>query len=80
MSQLLEEVCAIVAEVLDVEPASLSAESTVEDMEEWDSIAHLNIITSLEASYDTEIDLSNAMELTSIGGILAYLEAHLDRV
>lgn len=77
MNSRLEEVRKIVAEVLDVDAATLSPDDSRETLEAWDSIAHLNIIMSLEASFDLDIDLEHAMDLASIQGIVSYLSAQL---
>ncbi len=77
MSERLDEVRRLVADVLNLDPESLGQEVSATTLEAWDSIAHLNIIMSIEAAYDLEVDLEDAMALSSVSGIAAYLDEHL---
>jgi acyl carrier protein len=77
MSDRLDEVRRLVADVLNLDPESLGQEASATSIEAWDSIAHLNIIMSIEAAYDLEVDLEDAMTLSSVSGIATYLDKNL---
>lgn len=64
-----EKILALIEEVLQV-PAGMVTEDTVmDDLEEWDSLAHVMIIGQLE-ELGIDIDLEEAAEITSVREIL----------
>lgn len=42
---------------------------------EWDSLAHLSIMTDIEDEFDLEIDIDEMEKLTTISKIKAFLNA-----
>ena len=63
-----EEVAVLAAEVFQSEGA-VTADSTAETVEEWDSLHHLNLVVALETRYGVMLDPLEAAELTSIRGL-----------
>ena len=56
----------ILSSTLNVPEEQIREESSVENMEVWDSLAHLNIILSLEQSFGISITPEEAIEMTSL--------------
>ncbi len=73
---MVEEVRVLAAEVFQRAAESISADSSSETVEEWDSLHHLNLIIALETRYGITLDPLEAAELTSIR---ALAEAVLER-
>lgn len=65
------------AEALDMEDSStLNVTTDFRDLEEWDSLAYLNIIAMLDEEYSTQIENATFKHLRTIGDIIGYLEIH----
>lgn len=62
-----------VAAALGVPAASLTLDSTPEDVEEWDSLGHINIVSELEAAFGVSIPIEDITEIHSIRDFLPYL-------
>ena len=73
-SDLTSRVIAVAADVFGVPPESLSASSTPETVEAWDSISHLNLMLSVEQAFDTAIQPERMTELTSIEKLIAEIQ------
>ncbi len=73
MTEPLEEV---IGSVLDVSPESLSDESSIENVEAWDSLRQLSILLALESAYGIAITTEEALEMNSISAIKAVLAKH----
>ena len=71
---LSEEVQQIVATTLDVEPTSISLETDQESLAIWDSLAHINVITALEARYGVEFEVEEIAAMNSVQAIVDHLE------
>ena len=64
-----EKIIALIEEVLQVAAGTVTEETVMEDLEEWDSLAHVMIIGQLE-ELGISIDLEEAAEITSVKEIL----------
>lgn len=62
------------AEALEIEDASvLSLETTFRELDEWDSLAYLNIIAMLDEEYDIQIENAQFKTLKTLGDIADYI-------
>jgi acyl carrier protein len=53
------------------DPALVVArETTAEDVQGWDSFAHVNLIMALEAKFGVKFRLAEIQELTCVGDII----------
>jgi acyl carrier protein len=72
MSQF-ETVRRIVADVLETTPDKISPTTVPDELAQWDSIRHMNIILSLEAELGIEFSEQDIEAMTDIPQILAVL-------
>ena len=59
--------------VLAVEPSTLDDDSGRATVDAWDSLAHLNVISALEETFDVLFTTAEMRELTTIGRLRAAL-------
>jgi len=59
----------IAAEIFQVDPESLSSSSTPDDVDKWDSLAHLRLITAVEAEYGIRLSMKQIQNLGKLGDI-----------
>jgi len=72
MSQeTLEKVRTIAADVLQVDPGSLTAASSPETVESWDSVQHLNLVLALEEQFGMQFEPEEMDSMKSVGAIAA---------
>jgi acyl carrier protein len=70
----LADVLELLAGELDLDDGEIGARSTMDDVENWDSLGHLRVCMALEAHYGVKIPMERVPELTSVPAILALLE------
>jgi len=68
---LVARLIEVAADVFGVPPTALTAESSSETVEAWDSISHLNLMLAVEQACGVRIEPEQMVELTSIGRIAA---------
>jgi len=73
MPEPLEEV---IGSVLGVSPQSLSDDSSIENVQAWDSLRQLSILLALESAYGITITADQALDMNSISAIKALLAKH----
>lgn len=67
---LEQRVVVLVARELGVPSASISATTTSDEVEEWDSLGHLQICMALEAEFGVEVELDLVPDLDSVPAIV----------
>jgi acyl carrier protein len=66
---------ALIAAVLDVAVGSIEDTSGRATTDAWDSVAHLNVISAIEETYDVLFSTAEMREVTTVGAIHSFLES-----
>lgn len=67
---MTEKILELIEEVLKVPSGTITIDTKAEDVEEWDSLAHVMLIGELEDRLGISIPLDEAVEITSVKEIL----------
>jgi len=59
----------VVSRVLGVAVGDVSDETSNENLAAWDSLAHMNLILEVEATYGVSLSTDDAMGMTDVGAI-----------
>jgi acyl carrier protein len=70
---LFEKVRHVISTTLKVPAAKITRETSHKDLVAWDSVAHVNLMMSLEQSFDLFLEVEDFTQLTSVQAILEYL-------
>lgn len=65
-----EKIIALIEEVLKAPKGTVSEDTVIADVEQWDSLAHVMIIGELEEKLGVSIPLEEAVEITSMKELL----------
>lgn len=72
----VDDLTAMVAEALELQPGSISSETSQEDVEEWDSLGHIAILSLLDETFDDITEsVPELMETTSIPALVELLKS-----
>lgn len=69
-----EKIIALIEEALMLPEGTITEDTKIEDVEAWDSLAHVMIIGELEEKLGISIPLDEAIEITSIQDIFEKVE------
>lgn len=69
-SQILKEINDIFIEIIDNNDVVLSESTTAEDIDEWDSLTHIQIIVSLEKHFKLRFESQEIQEWKNIADII----------
>jgi acyl carrier protein len=64
----------VIANVLNIPDTRLSAESSMRDTPEWDSLKHIELILELERHYGIALTGDEIAEMTSVQAIMDILQ------
>ena len=66
-----EKIIAVIEDVLALPAGSIHENTMIADVEEWDSLAHVMIIGTLEERLGISIPLDQAIEIKGVQDLLA---------
>lgn len=64
-----------IAATLKVSPGVITELTRNEDIAAWDSLGHLNVMMSLEQTFDISLDVEDFDRLTSVPAIIEHLKS-----
>jgi acyl carrier protein len=73
MSDNLSLLFNIVAEIMEVDPKTITEESSQDTLSNWDSQAMVNLVTALESSFCVQFELLEITNLLTVGIIKSIL-------
>ena len=74
MNEILTKLNPIFKDILDQDDLEISRESNAQNTEDWDSLAHINLITSIEKEFDIRFNLGELEDLKNVGEMIDLLE------
>lgn len=69
-SEILKRIQAIFQDVLDNEDIELNAETTAEDIEEWDSLSHIQLIVAIEKELKIKFTSMEILSWKNVGEMI----------
>jgi acyl carrier protein len=80
MNVKIEDIRPIFLEVLGSAAATISEKTTAQDVEGWDSFAHISIVVATEEKYGVTFSTEELGSMTCIGDFLSLLDNKLTSV
>lgn len=67
---------AILCDILDLEPDQIRPDLHCDEVESWDLLNSLRIVTAVEETFQVRLAMSEIQEIHSVGDLNALLQAH----
>ena len=77
MDSLLDELQEIFRDVLDQPDLVLTPGSNSSNVEDWDSLAHINLVTAIEKKFKIKFALGELQELKNVGDMMELIQSKL---
>jgi acyl carrier protein len=75
----IEEITPVFREVFDDDSINLTSGTTADDVEEWDSLTHMNLVIALELKFKIKFALGELQTLKNVGEMLDLINRKLSR-
>ena len=79
MEELLTKVQAAFKSAFDVDPQSITLDTSPDDVPAWDSMGHVTLASSLERTFDLTFDVDDLMEMENVRAICKVVQSKLDK-
>ena len=66
-------------QVFDDDGIEIARETTANDIEEWDSLSHVNLIVAVEARFKVKFALRELQTLKNVGALIDLIDSKLPR-
>ena len=77
MANILEELQPLFRDILDQPNLRITRESNSSNVEGWDSLAHINLVTAIEQEYNVKFSIDELLELKNVGEMVDLMEIKL---
>lgn len=77
---MMEELRPLIANVLGVEAGRITAQSGPGKIDNWDSLAHLSIITAVEERFGVRFTMSEIQTIDSVDALAKVLATRLAKL
>ena len=74
---VLQRLQEIFRDVFDDEEIILTHETTAKDIEDWDSLAHINLILAIKEEFDIDFSLEEVSEYKNVGDMVNAIESKI---
>lgn len=77
MEEIIEKLQMVFRDVLDNEEIILSASTSADDIEEWDSLSHIQLIVAVEKAFKIRFNSKEILSWKNVGEMVQSIQTHL---
>jgi acyl carrier protein len=77
MDEILEQLQPIFQDILDQPDLAVTRESNAQNVEDWDSLAHINLVTAIQKHFKIKFALGELQELKNVGEMCDLIQEKL---
>lgn len=77
--EILQKITAIMREVLELPDLVVTSETSAADVDEWDSMTHIQLIGAIESHYKVRFALGELQALKNVGDMIGLIEKKLNK-
>ncbi|CAM4171043.1 acyl carrier protein [Treponema peruense] len=75
--EILKEMQDIFIDVLDNDEIVLTEDTSAEDIEEWDSLSHIQLVVGIEKHFNIKLTSKEIMECSNVGDMADCIKGKL---
>lgn len=79
MDNLLKELEKIFRDILDEESLILTAETTANDVDGWDSLTHIQLIVAIEKQFNVKFSSKEILSWKNVGELIDSLQIKVSK-
>ncbi len=72
--EIYEKLDEVFQDVFDDDEIHVSAETTANDIEDWDSLEHINLVVAVEAAFGIKFNMNEVVSFQNVGEMVDVIE------
>ena len=78
--EIIKRLGDIFQDVFDDENLNISNDTTAEDIDDWDSLAHITLIVNIEKDFNIKFTLGELQDLQNVGDVIDLISKKVEAV
>ena len=79
MQEIFDRLNEVFQDVFDDDSITVNANTTAADIEDWDSLSHITLISSVEDEFRMKFSMKEVVEMKNVGEMAAIVAARRKR-
>lgn len=75
--QIFEKLTAVFQDIFDDEDITIGENTSAADIEDWDSLTHIMLLSAVEDEFDIKFDMKAVQRLKNVGEMVDLIEEQL---
>lgn len=72
--EIYQKLDEVFQDVFDDEEIHVTAETTANDIEDWDSLEHINLVVAVEAKFGVKFNMNEVVSFKNVGEMVDVLQ------
>ncbi len=77
--EILEKLQPVFRDIFDDDELTVNDSTTANDIEDWDSLAHMQLISAVEDAFDIEFNIGEINSFANVGEMIDSIAKHLTK-
>jgi acyl carrier protein len=78
-SEILSTITTIIRDVLELPDLNVTLRTSAEEVDEWDSMTHIQLISAIEGKYKVRFALGELQSLKNVGDMIELIKKKLNK-
>ena len=76
-TEVYERLNEVFRDVFDDEEIMVNADTTADDIEDWDSLEHINLIAAVEQEFGIKFSMGQVVSMKNVGEMVSIIESNI---
>ena len=76
-TEILEKLNEVFHDVIDINDIVVTEQTNANDIEEWDSLIHITLISAVEDEFDVSFDMKTVVSMKNVGDMIDAIEEQI---
>ena len=77
--EIMDRLNAIFQDVFDEDSLTVGPDTTAKDVEDWDSLSHITLVSAVEDEFRMKFSMKEVVEMKNVGEMISIIEARRKR-
>ena len=76
-TEIYERLNEVFRDVFDDEEITVNADTTADDIEDWDSLEHINLSAAVEQEFGIKFSMGQVVSMKNVGEMVSIIESNI---